>query len=413
VNLTESGLPSGTMWSVTLHGVQRNSTNATITYSEPNGSYLLFVGSVAGYTVSPEWNVTVNGEPVNLSILFISTSPPSQGCTSFSWDEKNYTFHGNCVGQFETDYRWFNATIGYIFGNSTFELAAVTEIDASGALVALAEPGFQGHGQITVTYSPAEINVTDVIVGNVTTVVGVNSSTGSPNGQTPVWTPDEAPGGGGSTTWGNGRQVLGTTTIGIVFHFDNRSGNRSNMVKFDVSVAGWPWVSPSDELGLALGLTAEQGTHFSYSSANDTIVQQWNANGTVAASLVFGPSANTTGNAPSPLQVSDQVGLIPTGPDATAAVALLTLHGPGGYSGFVYDPWIVFGEARSTVIVSAPSPPGGAALPWSAVAVIAAAAIVLGVVAYRVRRRSVDEGLSPTSWPTAKSTCRALPPRLN
>ncbi|HEV2519396.1 MAG TPA: right-handed parallel beta-helix repeat-containing protein [Thermoplasmata archaeon] len=54
-NLTfsESGLSSGTSWSVTVNGVTKSSTSATIVFQEPNGSYSYSVGSVNGYSVTP------------------------------------------------------------------------------------------------------------------------------------------------------------------------------------------------------------------------------------------------------------------------------------------------------------------------------------------------------------------------
>jgi hypothetical protein len=393
VKFTETGLPAGTSWSVTLNGTQESSTSTTLTFTEPDGVYLFMVGPVSGYTVNPEGNVTVSGGPVDVPIVYTSTSAPAQSCSSFSWEEKNYTFHGDCTGQFETDYRWFNATSGYTFGNSTFDVVGVAEVTGSSTLDALAVPGYQGSGQMTVVYTPTAINITDVIVGNVTTVVDLNSTTYAPNGETPEWTPSEAPGGGGASFWGNGPHVLGNVTIVVVFHFDNQSGPASNLVKFDVIVEGWPWVSSSDQLGIALEATAEQGTHFAYSSSTDTIAQEWDSNGTVAASLEFGPSANATGP-PSALQVSDQVGLTPSGPRPTAAVALLTFAGPGGYSGLVYDPWIVFGSGGPSVLVPPPPSAGGATLPLVAVGAIAFAASVLGLLSYRVRRQSIDEGLA-------------------
>ncbi len=397
VTFTERGLPSGTEWSVILNGTQESSSTSTITFSEPNGQYLFTVAPISGYNAGPEGNISVSGAPVNFSILFTPNSPPSQGqsCTSFSWQEKNYTLHGNCNGFFETDYRWFNATTGYTFGNSTFDLAAVAEVNSSGDLDALAIPGYHGAGQMTVAYSSTEINVTDVITGNVTTVVDLNGTTYAPTDQAPEWTPTQAPGAGGPTYWSNGADSLGTVTIIVVFHFDNQSGAASKLVKFDVKVNGWPWVSSSDTLGLALGATAEQGTYFAYSSVNDTISQTWDSNGTVAASLKFGPSANATGPS-SPVAVSNQVVLMPSGSHPISAVALLMFEGTGGYSGLVYDPWIIFGAGTPSVTVPPPPPPavaGGATLPLLAVGGIAIGAFALGVLAYRARHKPIDEGL--------------------
>ena len=46
VIFTESGLPSGTSWSVTLNGTSQTSSTATIGFEEPNGSYVYYVAAV-------------------------------------------------------------------------------------------------------------------------------------------------------------------------------------------------------------------------------------------------------------------------------------------------------------------------------------------------------------------------------
>ncbi|MGC8632141.1 MAG: DUF7619 domain-containing protein, partial [Thermoprotei archaeon] len=62
VTFTESGLPSGTTWSVTLNGNTQSSTTSTITFNEPAGTYQYSIGSVSGYTASPSsGSVTVSG----------------------------------------------------------------------------------------------------------------------------------------------------------------------------------------------------------------------------------------------------------------------------------------------------------------------------------------------------------------
>ncbi len=78
---TETGLPAGTSWSVTLNGSTKSSTTATITFQEPNGSYAFTVGSVSGYTASPSSSsVKVTGAAVSQSITF--TSSTSKGKTN-------------------------------------------------------------------------------------------------------------------------------------------------------------------------------------------------------------------------------------------------------------------------------------------------------------------------------------------
>ena len=71
LNFTETGLPTGTNWSVTLNGQTQSSTISTITFNEPNGTYAYTVGAVSGYTASPSsGSVTVNGVSRTVSITF-------------------------------------------------------------------------------------------------------------------------------------------------------------------------------------------------------------------------------------------------------------------------------------------------------------------------------------------------------
>ncbi|MCL4325535.1 MAG: protease pro-enzyme activation domain-containing protein [Candidatus Thermoplasmatota archaeon] len=85
VTLTESGLPLGTNWSVTLNGVTEHSTASSIVFTEPNGTYAYFIGYVTGYATSfVSGSVTVNGKAVTLTISFTSTSTSTNTPTAVS-----------------------------------------------------------------------------------------------------------------------------------------------------------------------------------------------------------------------------------------------------------------------------------------------------------------------------------------
>ncbi len=80
VKFIESGLSSGTSWSVTLNGTEQSSTNGTIIFLESNGSYSYSVEDVSGYHISQSsGTVKVNGQNVTISVTFtkISSSTPS------------------------------------------------------------------------------------------------------------------------------------------------------------------------------------------------------------------------------------------------------------------------------------------------------------------------------------------------
>ncbi|HEX9565977.1 MAG TPA: hypothetical protein VGA48_00080 [Thermoplasmata archaeon] len=65
----ESGLPSGTSWSVTLDGVTESATGSTITFTEPNGTYTYTIGAVPGYsTTSYAGSIEVHGSVVTQTV---------------------------------------------------------------------------------------------------------------------------------------------------------------------------------------------------------------------------------------------------------------------------------------------------------------------------------------------------------
>ena len=71
VTFTETGLPGGTHWSVTLNGTTQTSTLSSMAFSVPNGTYSFSIPSIAGYYTAPGYGaVTVNGTGVTQAITF-------------------------------------------------------------------------------------------------------------------------------------------------------------------------------------------------------------------------------------------------------------------------------------------------------------------------------------------------------
>ncbi len=70
VTMKETGLPSGTSWSVAIGGVTKNSTTAKIWYYRPNGTYPYSVANVANYSRTATGAFTVNGSAVTVTIHF-------------------------------------------------------------------------------------------------------------------------------------------------------------------------------------------------------------------------------------------------------------------------------------------------------------------------------------------------------
>ncbi|MEM3206371.1 MAG: hypothetical protein QW302_05615, partial [Thermoplasmatales archaeon] len=77
VRFIEIGLPSGTLWSVTLNGSKISSTSSTIVFNETNGTYHYLVGTISGYSSSPySGNVTISGSPKMIEVIFTQLTYP-------------------------------------------------------------------------------------------------------------------------------------------------------------------------------------------------------------------------------------------------------------------------------------------------------------------------------------------------
>ena len=343
-------------------------------------------------------------------VLRVLVAPPGtpakvQYCTSFSWsdaNDANESLAGNCAGSFAVNKPVVNASTGW--GWAAFIIAPVAEVTPVGSIVALAYPGM---GWVTNTTTADEVNITDTIVMNVTNAIGLNGTTNLPNGLIPQWIPSDVPDNLGPTIWAPGQLLLGNATVGITFHFLTTGANASQRIKFDVTVSGWPWVSPTDVLGVEVEAVAFHGptqVHFTYNATSDSVLQVWDSNNTTLSSIAFGPTANATGTAPTTLNVQNDVGFSP-GPTPVVAYALLTFNGGGGYSHLAYDPWVLFGAQTALVPPLGGPGPGhhGAGGPLAgvlsppvfvAIGGAALGGVALGVMARRMRRRPLEEGLA-------------------
>ncbi len=71
VTFKESGLPSGSSWSVTLAGKTKSTTSSSLSFTEPNGTYQYTISGPANFTASPSTgSIMVDGAPVSQSINF-------------------------------------------------------------------------------------------------------------------------------------------------------------------------------------------------------------------------------------------------------------------------------------------------------------------------------------------------------
>ena len=71
LTFTESGLSSGTSWTIDLNGNTISTTSSSISFSEPDGSYSYSIGSISGYGVSPSsGTATINGGSATVSVTY-------------------------------------------------------------------------------------------------------------------------------------------------------------------------------------------------------------------------------------------------------------------------------------------------------------------------------------------------------
>lgn len=71
VTFTESGLPTGQTWNLTLNGTSRSTTAASLAFAEPNGSYGWTVQPIAGYSTLWSGTVEVNGANLSTNLAFL------------------------------------------------------------------------------------------------------------------------------------------------------------------------------------------------------------------------------------------------------------------------------------------------------------------------------------------------------
>ena len=71
LSFTESGLPSGTSWTMTFNGATNSSTNSVMTFSAPNGTYSFGASNLSGYyTANYFGSISVKGNDVSIPIIY-------------------------------------------------------------------------------------------------------------------------------------------------------------------------------------------------------------------------------------------------------------------------------------------------------------------------------------------------------
>ena len=71
VTFTETGLPSGTNWSVSLNETTQSTVSSTIAFEEPNGTYQLHTWDVKGYmSYANLTTLHVSGAPIDITVYY-------------------------------------------------------------------------------------------------------------------------------------------------------------------------------------------------------------------------------------------------------------------------------------------------------------------------------------------------------
>ena len=200
VTFNETGLPLGSFWSVTLNGTTNVSSNATIGFSEQNGTYAYTIADVSGWhqtTLPYNGNVVVFGGPVTEpTLIFTQVTYP-------------VVFSESGLPPGET----FQATLGGVPDSLTTDGGTdpLTFTEPNGTY-AYSITDISGWHQTTLAYSGSVVvsneSVTELtLVYTQVTYTVVFSETGLPTGLTWQVTVNGAPnslvtnGGTDSLTW--------------------------------------------------------------------------------------------------------------------------------------------------------------------------------------------------------------------
>jgi len=161
---SESGLVSGTAWSLTLNGALRTSTTSWVTFTETNGTYSYLASPETGYNATPSaGTLTVDGRASTTSIAFSSAGGPETFNVTFSES-------GLALGT-----NW-SMTLNGALENSSTTTVVFTEANGTNHYTIGTSSGY------TVTPSSGSFNVTGTSVSQsvtFTSMAGATSSTGT------------------------------------------------------------------------------------------------------------------------------------------------------------------------------------------------------------------------------------------
>jgi hypothetical protein len=155
VTFTETGLPSGTNWSVDLNGSLVQGTTPSLSTTDPNGSYSFEVTAVYGYNTSnASGMVVVAGQAVSETVPF-TANPLLRNVVTF--DESGLP----------SDTNW-SATVDGTTGFSTGADLTLANLPAGPDEFSVRAPGYSAlpaSGNVSVGSGPVTITVTFSLAG--------------------------------------------------------------------------------------------------------------------------------------------------------------------------------------------------------------------------------------------------------
>jgi hypothetical protein len=173
IRFVSQGLPSGLAWSATLGGYSATSSNSTILFFEPYGTYPFSIGEILGFSASPELG-TINETGANGTQLitwraevfpvdFIESGLPP----GISWMVVIQSAQGTIVGSEnnsatydQVDFTLMNGTYSY-----TMNTSAPTSVDPDHGTFLVTGGAMVVDVNITLAvYSGPEIQMTDGLI---------------------------------------------------------------------------------------------------------------------------------------------------------------------------------------------------------------------------------------------------------
>lgn len=201
--------------------------------------------------------------------------------------------------------------------NVSVSVTGLAEVSPNGSIVAVGSFSQEGVG-----WNLSWTNVSNGVQVNLTGSVPVGPASGT-------WNQSEFPeqeGGG-----------LGNAAVRLIFHLTSTANTSAAWkVKFDLGLAGWPWVSGTDHIGLVLSLHTVGST--SLEPGSDDVEEHANATGSLVATLTWAPTAMVTYANGTDANATVTSGTSLSTDEAETHVRLLFGGVAGGYHSLYYDP---------------------------------------------------------------------------